>query len=261
MSDAGVNSFFSEGLLSSAVIPVVCRITGAVDQLEVAESEARTVLSSETALPVEIQAARIGLALVAAQRNDADVAEQQYSALKQMQRTATARVLGLAVDRVLGLLAHTIGKLDDAAAHFEDALAFCRRAGFRPELAWTCHDYSDSLLRRNGPADQNKAMSLLDETLAITTELGMRPLLKRATDLRKTIESQAPLGSRYPDRLTGREVEVLRLVAAGKTNPEIATKLVISHNTVANHVRNILTKTNTANRVEATAYAILSNLT
>ncbi len=259
MSDAGVNSFFSEGLLSSAVIPVACRITGAVDQLEVAENAARTVLSSETALPVEIQAARIGLALVAAQRNDADVAEQQYSALRPMQGTATPRVLGLAVDRVLGLLAHTIGKLDNAAAHFEDALAFCRKAGYRPKVAWTCHDYSDSLLRRNGPADQTRAMSLLDETLAITTELGMRPLLKRATDLRKKIESQ-PLGPRHPDRLTGREVEVLRLVASGKTNTEIATKLVISPNTVANHVRNILAKTNTANRVEATAYAIHSNL-
>ena len=38
-------------------------------------------------------------------------------------------------DRLLGLLSHTIGELDQAVAHFEDALTFCRKAGYRPELA------------------------------------------------------------------------------------------------------------------------------
>ena len=35
---------------------------------------------------------------------------------------------------------------------FEEALAFCRKAGYRPELAWTCCDYADTLLQRNEPA-------------------------------------------------------------------------------------------------------------
>ncbi|HIB12475.1 MAG TPA: hypothetical protein EYO17_11220 [Dehalococcoidia bacterium] len=38
-------------------------------------------------------------------------------------------------------------------AHFEDAVTFCRGAGYRPELAWTCCDYSDTLLQRNGDGD------------------------------------------------------------------------------------------------------------
>ena len=38
----------------------------------------------------------------------------------------------------VGLLAQTMGQLDAAAVHFEDALAFCRRAGYRPELVWSC---------------------------------------------------------------------------------------------------------------------------
>jgi len=84
--------------------------------------------------------------------------------------------LALIFDRLLGLLAHTMGNLDLAAAHFEDALAFCRK-GYRSELAWNCCDYADMLLERNNGDDRAKALSLLDESLAISSELGMRPLL------------------------------------------------------------------------------------
>lgn len=59
----------------------------------------------------------------------------------------------------------------------------------------------------------------------------------------------------YPDRLTRREVEVLGLVASGKSNREIAAQLCVSTNTVDRHVSNILTKTGAANRAEAAAYA------
>jgi DNA-binding NarL/FixJ family response regulator len=57
------------------------------------------------------------------------------------------------------------------------------------------------------------------------------------------------------DHLSQRELEVLRLVAAGKTNQQIADELVISLNTARKHVANILDKTGTANRTEAAAYA------
>ena len=59
-----------------------------------------------------------------------------------------------------------------------------------------------------------------------------------------------------PDGLTPREVEVLRLIANGKSNQEIADELIISFNTVTNHVKNILGKTGCSNRTEAAAYAI-----
>ncbi len=75
-----------------------------------------------------------------------------------------------------------MGNLDRAVIHFEDGLAFCRKADFRPELAWTCCDYADALLQRNGSGDRTKAMALLDESLAIATELGMRPLMARVTE-------------------------------------------------------------------------------
>jgi len=55
--------------------------------------------------------------------------------------------------------------------------------------------------------------------------------------------------------LSTRELEVLRLLAAGRSNPQIAEALVISSSTVAKHVTSIFTKTGTANRVEASAFA------
>jgi DNA-binding CsgD family transcriptional regulator len=56
-------------------------------------------------------------------------------------------------------------------------------------------------------------------------------------------------------RLSARELEVLRLLAAGKSNQQIADELVISLNTVARHVSNIFDKTGVANRAEAASYA------
>jgi DNA-binding CsgD family transcriptional regulator len=58
-----------------------------------------------------------------------------------------------------------------------------------------------------------------------------------------------------PDGLSPRELEVLRLIAEGRTNQEIADVLIISVSTVTTHVRNIFEKTQVANRAEAAAYA------
>jgi DNA-binding CsgD family transcriptional regulator/pimeloyl-ACP methyl ester carboxylesterase len=63
-----------------------------------------------------------------------------------------------------------------------------------------------------------------------------------------------------PDRLSEREIEVLRLLAQGKTNQEIADALVISLNTVSHHVTNILNKATLSNRTEAAAYAYRTGL-
>jgi NarL family two-component system response regulator LiaR len=64
-----------------------------------------------------------------------------------------------------------------------------------------------------------------------------------------------------PDPLTEREVEVLRLVAKGLSNQEIAAALTIAEVTVRTHVSNILSKLHLANRVQATLYALREGLT
>ena len=92
-------------------------------------------------------------------------------------------------DRLLGLLSRTNGNLGQAEAHFQDAQAFCRKARYRPELAWTCCDYADTLLQRNEPGDGEKATSLLDESLAISSELGMRPLMERVLSRREILRA------------------------------------------------------------------------
>jgi DNA-binding NarL/FixJ family response regulator len=66
-----------------------------------------------------------------------------------------------------------------------------------------------------------------------------------------------PTGELAPDcsSLSSREAEVLRLLAAGRSNQQIADTLVISLNTVRRHVSNIFDKTGTANRAQAAVYA------
>jgi DNA-binding NarL/FixJ family response regulator len=67
-------------------------------------------------------------------------------------------------------------------------------------------------------------------------------------------------GPVYPDHLTAREVEVLRLLAGGKSNAAIAGELVLSRYTIERHVANIYAKIGVHTRVDATAYALQHNL-
>jgi DNA-binding NarL/FixJ family response regulator len=68
-------------------------------------------------------------------------------------------------------------------------------------------------------------------------------------------EAAALLTPSRPGGLTEREVEVLRLVASGRTNPEIAAALFLSEKTVARHLSNIFTKVDVSSRTAAAAYA------
>jgi DNA-binding NarL/FixJ family response regulator len=63
-----------------------------------------------------------------------------------------------------------------------------------------------------------------------------------------------------PDGLTGREAEILALIARGMTNPEIAKALVLSSHTVKSHINRIFAKTSSRDRAAATQYAQVHNL-
>ena len=73
--------------------------------------------------------------------------------------------------------------------------------------------------------------------------------------LAEAVEVVASETAAAPASLSTRELEVLQLIAVGKSNREIADTLCISMNTVARHVSNIFDKVGAANRTEAAAYA------
>jgi DNA-binding CsgD family transcriptional regulator len=97
--------------------------------------------------------------------------------------------------------------------------------------------------------DEDGAGLELDAARLVFEQLEAAPDLVRIDSLIQ----RAPPG--HPHRLTGRELQVLRLVAAGKTNKAIATKLFLSEKTVERHLSNIFTKLDVPSRAAATAYA------
>jgi DNA-binding NarL/FixJ family response regulator len=102
--------------------------------------------------------------------------------------------------------------------------------------------------------DKDTAAMEFEAARRALQQLGAQPELARVERLSRPAASKAGGG------LTAREVEVLRLVAAGKTNRAIADQLVISEKTVARHVSNIFTKLGISSRSGATAYAYQHDL-
>ncbi len=94
----------------------------------------------------------------------------------------------------------------------------------------------------------------MDAARAVFEQLGAAPDLARIDSLTKGGPSDRPHG------LTPREMQVLRLVATGKTNKAIAAELFLSEKTVDRHVSNIFNKLNVPSRAAATAYAYQHNL-
>jgi len=102
--------------------------------------------------------------------------------------------------------------------------------------------------------DSDTAAMELDAARSVFQELGAGPDLARVEALKSTSAIKARMG------LTGRELEVLALVATGKSNREIAAALVISEHTVARHVQNILAKLGVSSRTAASAFAFEHDL-
>ena len=96
--------------------------------------------------------------------------------------------------------------------------------------------------------DRDAALMEWDAARWVFEQLGARPDLAR-------VESLSRLPSPNAGGLSAREVQVLRLIAAGKSNRAIAEELFISERTVERHVSNILIKLDVPSRSAATAYA------
>jgi DNA-binding CsgD family transcriptional regulator/tetratricopeptide (TPR) repeat protein len=200
-----------------------------------------------------------------------------YARLGEAQRAADCyapllpfqgQVSPVLIDRGLGAAALAGGDVAAARAHLADAEALARRAGMRPELALAL--LQRGLLEGTGGAGARApsapAGDPLAEGLRLCAELGMQAFGRRMLSpvpAARAAAGAAGAGRRREPRVAGlsdRELEVLRLVAAGRTNREIAAVLVLSENTVARHLTHIFTKMGVGNRAGATAFALRHGL-
>ena len=154
----------------------------------------------------------------------------------------------------LGLLDLTRGLPEQALRRFQHAAALADRMQGRPMVAMSREGQARALLALGRPGDRQQAAALLDEVAAAAQELGIYGLGERA-DILRAAGAAAPPAPAWPAGLTDREVEVLRLIAAGHSNGAIAQALFISPNTVLHHVSSIFAKLGVANRAAAAAYA------
>ena len=100
--------------------------------------------------------------------------------------------------------------------------------------------------------DVESARRELEAACATFRQLGATPAAKETAHL------LSPAAN--PAGLTEREVEVLRLVASGRSNTQIAAELVLSEKTVARHLSNIFAKLDVGSRTAAAAYAFEHHL-
>jgi ATP/maltotriose-dependent transcriptional regulator MalT len=140
---------------------------------------------------------------------------------------------------------------DPAAAMplLRQARAVWERLGGRYETA-RCRVQLGRALRALG--DEESAVTELAAARRTFAELGAAPAEWEAATL---------ITPTYPSGLTAREAEVLRLVAAGKSNPDIAAQLFLSEKTVARHLSNIFTKLDVTSRTAAAAFAYEHHIT
>ncbi len=162
----------------------------------------------------------------------------------------------LVAHRVLGELATDAALFDRAQTHLAAALALADACRAHYERALILLDLASLRLATR----DTTAAALLGEARAICTRLDAMPALARIDALAVSVASEGSAAPAYPRGLTPREVEVLRLLATGRTNREIAAALFLSTYTVRNHVTHILEKTGTQHRAAAATFAVRHGL-
>jgi DNA-binding CsgD family transcriptional regulator len=163
----------------------------------------------------------------------------------------------LAAHRLLGELNNATGRSEAADEHLRAALELADVCSAPYERALTLLALAELRLTEGNHTD---ASALLEEARGICSDLGAVPALARADAL----SAQTPGGRRatlaYPAGLTRREAKVLGLLAAGRSNKEIAAELFLSERTVERHITNVYRKIGTRRRTEAMAFALRHGL-
>lgn len=181
---------------------------------------------------------------------DLDAARAALVELQGVANTARTPLLRAAALAAEGLIATPDGDLDRARRLLEDAVDLFRqdRAPFDAARART--DLARVLAELGRGED---AAREAEEALEALRGMGAEAEVQRAEALLNEIRGRGRAEPSGP--LTGREVEVLRLVADGLSNADVAERLMLSEHTVKRHVANILTKLDVGSRAAAVAKA------
>ena len=177
----------------------------------------------------------------------ADDARDYCETLQDCARRYSADAVRAAADEAAARVLIHAGRAEEALAHIRRATEFLwnlrapyHLARVRVLTARACF----------ATGDTEAALTELDEAIRLFRGLGARPDEAVAGKLRATLTATDS------QPLTPRQKQVLRLIASGLTNPEIARELNLSARTVDRHVSDILTRLNVRTRAAATAYAI-----
>jgi DNA-binding NarL/FixJ family response regulator len=224
-------------------VPGAALLRLAAGDLAAAVAAARRMLAETngaTRAPVLAAAVEIFLAEenVAAARDTANELASIAGAGAPPLLVATAAYAHGVVLLAEGDAPRALAALRTACAHWHELAMPYETARARTQLAVACRALGD----------HDTAELELDTARTVFARVGAAPDLARLARL-------GPQTADVPCRLTTRECEVLRRVASGMTNREIASVLTISEHTVARHLQNIFAKLGISSRAAATAYA------
>jgi ATP/maltotriose-dependent transcriptional regulator MalT len=192
----------------------------------------------------------IGARIARGRLDEARVALADLREIEQLVRTPALRA---STDLAAGRLAAAVGDHDQARTLLEDAVDRFERCGGRFEAAQARAELATSLLALGrGEVAEREASAALDSLIG----LGASGEAERA----RRIKEACGAGGAERREVTPRERDVLRLLADGLTNRQIAARLVVSEHTVHRHVTNILRKLDLPSRTAAAAHAVRSGL-
>ncbi len=194
-----------------------------------------------------------------AARGDPAAAGRARDELQRIAQALGTTALAAAAAAAEAVLRHLAGDLATAASCFEQAAVQYERGGAPFESARARLDLAHVLgAAGQRAAAEREARTALESFKALGAERDATRAQSWLKGRPKHVAGAKRSGSKPP--LTGRQLEILRLVAQGLSNPEIAVRLRLSDHTVKRHVANLLTKLGLPSRAAAVAYAALEGL-
>ena len=216
-------------------------------QIDAAAASIRGTLADTRARPTRAHILRAAVEILLA-ADDLDNARESATELSGMASVSGAPFLSAASAHATGAVLLSEGDIGAASALLRQAWELWRDLEMPYEEAQTCLLMAAVCARRG---DNDGRRLELDAA---------RKLLKHLNAETCLSSIEQPSGRAMSQHVSAREVQVLRLLAAGKANRAIAEELFISEKTVARHVSNIFDKAGVSSRAGATAWAYQHNL-